>query len=70
MWPENEQAINLFSSISTQWRTGMNGVSGLDYNVLLTLMGLMNLSYEQHCQLFADVRVVESEALQIMNKKD
>lgn len=48
----------------------MNGVSGLDYNVLLTLMGLMNLSYDQHSQLFADVRVIESEALQIMNKKD
>lgn len=48
----------------------MNGVSGLDYNVLLTLMGLMNLPYEKHTQLFADIRIVESEALQIMNKKD
>ena len=48
----------------------MNGVSGLDYNVLFVLMGLMNLTYEKHCQLFADIRVIEAEALHIMNKKD
>lgn len=70
IWPENQQAINLFTSISTQWRVGAGGPTGLDYNVLFTLMGLMDLSYERHVQLFEDIRVIESEALAILNKKD
>jgi hypothetical protein len=69
IWPENEQAINLFSSISTQWRVGMNGASGLDYNVLFHLMGMMDLPPQKHSQLFGDIRLIESEALNIMNKK-
>lgn len=70
LWPENEDAINLFCSISTQWRVGMAGPTSLDYNVLFTLMGLKNLSYEKHCELFNDIRVIESEALKAMNTKD
>ena len=70
IWPENQQAINLFTSISTQWRVGAGGPTGLDYNVLFTLMGLMDLSYERHVQLFEDIRVIESEALALLNKRD
>lgn len=70
IWPENHQAINLFTSISTQWRVGAGGPTGLDYNVLFTIMGLMDLSYERHVQLFEDIRVIESEALRVLNKKD
>lgn len=69
IWPENEAAINLFSTISTQWRTGMSGATGLDYNVLFMRMDRMRLSDAQHQQLFDDIRVIESEALTIMNKK-
>lgn len=70
MWPENEPATNLFSSISTQWRVGVAGACGLDYNVLFARMGRMKLDDAQHDQLFSDIRVIESEALSIMNKKD
>jgi hypothetical protein len=70
IWPENQQAINLFTSISTQWRVGAGGPTGLDYNVLFTRMARMDLSDERHEQLFDDIRVIESEALRIINKKD
>ncbi len=70
IWPENHQAINLFTSISTQWRVGAGGPTGLDYNVLFTRMARMGLSDEQYEQLFDDIRVIESEALSILNKKD
>lgn len=69
LWPENEVAIGVFSSISTQWRVGVSGVTGLDYNVLFYRLDRMRLSEEAHQQLFDDIRVIEAEALQILNQK-
>ena len=70
VWQEHGPAISLFSSISTQWRVGMSGACGLDYNVLFASMDRMKLTDAQHDQLFEDVRVIESEALTIMSKKE
>jgi len=69
IWPENHQAIQLFISLSTQWRVGAGGPTGLDYNVLFTRMERLGLTPERYEQLFDDVRVIESEALTILNKK-
>ena len=70
LWPENEPAIDLFSSISTQWRTGFSGPTGLDYNVLFSRMARMNLDDQTHERLFQDIRVIEGEALSIINRRD
>ena len=70
IWPENLKAINLFISISTQWRTGMNGPIGLDYNVLFYRMDRMGLTDADHDELFDDIRTIEAAALNAMNKKD
>lgn len=70
VWPENMVAINLFSSISTQWRSLGSGPSGLDYNVLFHRLDRMKLSEQDYGWLFDDVRVIESEALSIITKKD
>ena len=70
IWPENEESIALFSSLSTQWRMGFSGPIGLDYNVLFMRLDRMKLSDEKHEQLFHEVRVIESEALKIINTKD
>lgn len=70
MWPENEAAISLFASVSTQWRVGMNGPTGLDYNVLFARMDRMKLSEEAHERLFQDMRVVEAEALKMIKQKN
>lgn len=71
MWPENHEVFGLFSVLQTQWRTGMSGPTGLDYNTLFTFMTLKNLSYERHCELLEDIRVMESAALsEIHRKKD
>lgn len=71
VWPDNMPAINLFNSIATQWRHGgMGGITGLDYNVLFHRMDRMNLSDRDYEWLFDDIRVIESEALTILNPKD
>lgn len=70
LWPENEESISLFSSVSTQWRMGMGGPTGLDYNVLFARMDRMKLDDQAYEHLFQDIRVIESEALSILNKRD
>lgn len=69
LWPENMPAIHLFSSLSTQWRHGMNGPTGLDYNVLFSRMDRMKLSERDYDWLFDDVQVIEREALSAINSK-
>lgn len=69
VWPENLRALNLFTSLATQWRTGMSGPTGLDYNVLFHRMDRLALPAEEYEQLFDDIRVIESEALTIIHKK-
>lgn len=59
----------LFNSLSTQWRMGMGGPTGLDYNPLLLLMARMALSDAQHRDLFADIQTLEAAALSAMHTK-
>jgi hypothetical protein len=70
IWPENEAVITLFGNLGTQWRVGMGGVIGLDYNVMFHLMDRMNLSPQDYDHLFADMRVAEAEAISILNAKE
>ena len=56
--------------MSTQWRIGMAGPTGLDYNVLFHRMDRMDLDSQAHERLFQDIRVIEGEALTIMNTRD
>ena len=71
IWPENQESIALFSSLSTQWRMGgMGGPTGFDYNVLFARMAQLGLTGADHERLFQDIRVIESEALQLLNNRD
>jgi len=49
---------------------GMGGPTGLDYNALFARMGKLKYDDQTHERLFQDIRVIESEALKIMNTKD
>lgn len=70
------RAINLLSFLSTQWRVmpvgGQLGCVyiGLDYNVMYKKMDRMNLTGLEYNHLEDDMRVIEAEALAILNKKD
>lgn len=70
IWPENDESISLFSSVSTQWRMGAGGPTGLDYVALFARMDRMKLDDKTHERLFQDIRVIESEALSILNNRD
>ena len=67
VWEENTEVFKLFCMMQTQWRIGMSGPSGLDYNVLFTYMAMKNINID----LLDDIRLMESAALtEIHRKKD
>lgn len=70
LWPENEQAVNVFLTLGTQWRfSGAGGPVGLDYNVLFTRLNRMPLADAAYEELFEDIRILESEALKVMTER-
>lgn len=48
----------------------MSGPTGLDYNVLFSRMDRMGLTGDAFEAMFQDIRVIESEALSILNQRD
>lgn len=61
VWPDCWQAFAIFQDCATQWRTGMNGPTGLDYSVLPWLMKVHGV--EDEAAALSDIRVMERAAL-------
>lgn len=68
MWPENWPAFQLFVKLQTQWLTGVNGRTGLNYSSLFPLIDRLKLSDSEYENLFDDIRVLELAALEEMNQ--
>ncbi len=62
------RAVNLFIAISTQWRVGMGGATGLDNNVLFAKMERMRLSDSEWVTIEDEIRILEDEALTVMRE--
>ncbi|WP_071998216.1 MULTISPECIES: DUF1799 domain-containing protein [unclassified Serratia (in: enterobacteria)] len=62
VWP----AFEAFRAMATQWRTGMSGVTGLDYNCLPWVMKLHGV--EDEATALTDIRVMEAAALSVIHK--
>jgi hypothetical protein len=70
VWPENWQTVDLFISVATQWRIGMGGPTGLDYNVLFRVLDSKGLSADDWELSFGDIRIMESAALEAMRQSN
>lgn len=66
LWAVNAEAFAVFNSMSTQWRAGMSGATGLDYTSLPVVMDLEGIGADDRKQVFRDVRTMEQEALKTM----
>lgn len=66
MWPDNIESVNVFIAVSTQWRTGASGATGLDYTALEATMRMMNI--KEHAEVLEDIRTLEDSALDTMRK--
>lgn len=69
LWADNVPAYLLFCGVSTQWRVGAGGATGLDYNVVYRKMDRLNLSPDDYDWLEHDIQVMESAALEAMRSK-
>jgi Phage related hypothetical protein (DUF1799) len=69
VWGDNWDAFRLFESMSTQWRVGVFGATGLDYGVLPGVMRMMGIAAKECSDLFRDVRVMEAAALAVMSEQ-
>ena len=67
IWPENWQTYNLFSQMQTQWKIGMSGPTGLDYQTLFALIDRYEIDGAEWWQMFEDIRCCEAEALKTMH---
>ncbi|AHG22202.2 hypothetical protein Z042_23280 [Chania multitudinisentens RB-25] len=65
VWPCVWPTFQVFRSLATQWRTGMSGVTGLDYNCLPWLMKLHGV--EDEATALLDIRIMESVALTLIH---
>lgn len=63
IWEENYWAVALFEAMLTQWRTGPNGVVGLDYNVRAVQAEQIGLPEAERRQAYDGLRDMEYEAL-------
>jgi hypothetical protein len=61
VWEENWPAVEMWLRVCTQWRVGMNGPVGLDYNALQWLFQLYEVSSPK--QLLDDLQVMETAYL-------
>lgn len=66
IWPENWMPFLVFSEVSTQWRVGAGGATGLDYVAVKWVMDLMNI--KKKYEVLRAIRTMESSALKTMNK--
>lgn len=56
----------MFIQLSTQWRTGMSGATGLDYNAIPNVMRLAGVPRADWPETFELIRVMEDAALEKM----
>ena len=70
VWADCWQAVRVFEAMSTQWRMAAGGATGLDYAVLTDVMTLLCIPRELREGIFTDLRVMEAEALRVMNEQN
>lgn len=68
VWPENWPAVRLFEKVRTQWRVSMNGVVGLDYNVVYPLIDRQTDNAKDWDDLFDAIRTIERGALEQLSE--
>lgn len=69
LYADNAQTVKVFIDMSTQWRVGMGGVVGLDYNVLPMIFSIRNIDGEERAEVFEGIKVMEGSALKTMREQ-
>ena len=65
LWPDNVDSFIVFQSLSTQWRVGMNGATGLDYGVIPAVQKMLKIDTD----VFEDIQIMECAVLNMWASK-
>lgn len=68
VWEENCFMLDLFTDYITQWRVGVNGVIGLDYNVFHHALDRKGIKGEEYEECIWSLSVIEAAAMQEIRK--
>ncbi|MFK3815081.1 DUF1799 domain-containing protein [Pseudomonas sp. NPDC089407] len=63
VWPENWPAFCVFEALTTQWRVGPGGASGLDYGAIPAVLDLVGIRKKERAGVFGDLRHMEGVIL-------
>ena len=63
VWPDNVSTLNVFVAMSTQWRVGNNGATGLDYAALPVVEDRVGIKPDDRRAVFDGLRAMEEAAL-------
>ncbi|KPA87070.1 Phage related hypothetical protein (DUF1799) [Pseudomonas asplenii] len=66
IWPDNWDSLRVFEALSTQWRTGAFGATGLDYTAIPATASMLGIKRSELPDIFPDIRIMEIEALAVM----
>jgi Phage related hypothetical protein (DUF1799) len=70
IWPDVWAPLQIFIALSTQWRVGASGSTGLDYAAVPVVLRMRRVSRDQWESIFNDLQVMESEALKTMSRNN
>ncbi len=65
LWPENVQAWACWQGVQTQWRVGMSGPTGLDYQGVSAYLDLQCIDPEPRRELFELLQACERTTLDV-----
>lgn len=66
-WPDNIAAINVFRDMCSSWNVGFSGVIGLRWETFPVFVDLNDVPRDQWRDVKDCVRVMEAEAVRIIN---
>lgn len=69
LWPENLPAWNCWQGIQTQWRTGMSGPTGLDYQGVSAFLDRQGLEPDEAREVFWLLQVCERVTLEVWSEQ-
>lgn len=69
VYPDNWPTVMIFRDMSTQWRVGMSGPVGLDYNVLQMIFRLRAVPRDERTEIFDGLQTMESAALEAIAER-
>lgn len=69
LWPENVVAWQCWRAIQTQWRVGMSGPTGLDYQGVSAFLDRQRMERDEACEVFQLLQACELVTLEVWSEQ-